>query len=130
MRILASLVVAALGIGPAQAAPPEPPAAVTVIAARSLDAPGALDALRESNPAHYERAVTILGLASEMPCEGLPRVLRTREAEAASIACRPSRVFTSWPAKREVSFTLDGTLYSARVELRQREKLEPLQRRP
>src|SRR4051812_47125230 len=125
MRILNALVIAALGLGVAQAEERFPPPPVAVITAMSLDRPGALDALREANPGHYERAVAILGLASEMPCEGVPEVLRAQQLEATSIACRPSVIFTSWPAKREVSFALDGIRYTARVELRERERMEP-----
>jgi hypothetical protein len=128
MRIMAGMAVAALGIGAAQAVEPQELAAVRVVSPWTLDTPGALAALKESNPGHYQRAVAILELASEMPCEGAPRILQT-QVEAASVACRASRIYTSWPAQRDVSFVLDDTLYSARVVLREREKLTPLQPR-
>ena len=126
MRIALGLAVTALGIGCAHAVTPAELAAVRVASPHSLDGPGALEALKASNPGHYTRAVAILELASEMPCEGAPRILQT-QVEAASVACRASRIYTSWPAQRDVTFVLDDTLYSARVVLREREKLAPLQ---
>ena len=126
MRIATGLVMAALGIGCAYAVTPEELAAVRVVTPFSLDTPGAMSALKTSNPGHYARAVAILELASEMPCEGEPRILQT-QVEAARVACRPANIYTSLPAKRDVTFVLDDTLYRARVVLREREKLEPVQ---
>jgi hypothetical protein len=126
MRIAMGLVASALGIGCAHAVDDEALPGVRVVSPHSLDRPGALDALKANNPSHYTRAVAILELASEMPCEGAPRILQT-QGEAAQVACRASRIYTSWPAQRDVTFVLDDTLYSARVVLRERERLAPLQ---
>ena len=125
MRIVNGLVLAALGIGAAQAIEPAELAGVKVVFPQNLDRPGALEALKAANPAHYTRAVAILELASEMPCDSAPQVLQV-QAEAASVACRGSNIYLSWPAQRDVTFVLDETLYSARIVLKEREKLAPL----
>jgi len=91
----------------------------------ALDRPGALEKLKATNPDHYQRAVGILRVASDMPCEGVPRVIQA-DFKAALAQCEGAMIRTSWPAQREVAFVLDGTRYSARVFLNQREALTPL----
>ena len=91
----------------------------------SLDKPGALAALEASNPDHYARAVGILRVASDMPCEGLPRVIQA-DFKAALDQCEGAILRTSWPAQRDVAFVLDGTRYTKRVTLSEREVLTPL----
>ena len=127
MKMLGGVLVAALCIGSAQAIEPAElaAAAVKVIFPQNLDRPGALAALKAANPGHYARAVAILELASEMPCDSNPQVLQV-QAEAASVACRGSNVYMSWPAQRDVTFVLDETMYSARVVLKERERLQAL----
>jgi hypothetical protein len=92
-----------------------------------LDAPGALEALRAANPEHYARAVGILRVAAEMPCEGLPRVIQA-DFQAALAQCRGALLLTSWPAQRDVSFVLGDTLYAARITLVERERITPARR--
>lgn len=129
MRIAAWFVLT-LAAGPVAAADsPGTPAPIRVLqpfeSSVSLDRPGALDALKAANPAHYERAVGILRVASEMPCEGLPRVIQA-DFQAVLAQCEGAMLRTSWPAKRDVAFVLDGTRYTARVTLTEREVLVPL----
>lgn len=90
-----------------------------------LDGPGALEALKATNPDHYRRAVGILRVASDMPCDGVPRVIQA-DFNAVLAQCEGATIRTSWPAQRDVAFVLDGTRYSARVFLNEREALVPL----
>ena len=124
---LASLLLAACAATAAAADDLAPPAAPAfrLIASISLDRPGALEALRATNPDHYRRAVGILRVAREMPCEGLPRVIQA-DYQAALAQCEGALIRTSWPAQRDVAFVLDGTRYNKRVFLDAREALVPL----
>ena len=95
----------------------------------SLDRPGAMEALKAANPDHYRRAVGILRVASDMPCEGVPRVIQA-DFNAALAQCEGATIRTSYPAQRDVAFVLDGTRYTKRVVLNEREVLVPLANTP
>ena len=129
MRIAALLLPACLAPAAVAAEPMDLEAPVRVIVpferSVSLDRPGALEALKASNPDHYVRAVGILRVASDMPCEGLPRVIQA-DFKAALSQCEGALLKTSWPAQRDVAFVLDGTRYTKRVFLNARESLVPL----
>ena len=90
----------------------------TALAAASpevnLDAPGALDALRTANRAHYDRVVAALDAAQLQPCETLPRVLKA-SIRADDIRCNSALLLTSFPAKRHISFRLDDVTYVSNV---------------
>ena len=128
MRI-ASLLLASCAAAAAAAGPVDLKVPIHVVrpydVSISLDRPGALEALQASNPDHYRRAVGILRVASDMPCEGVPRVIQA-DFNAALAQCEGATIRTSWPAQRDVAFVLDGTRYTARVFLNEREALTPL----
>ena len=81
-----------------------------------LDSPGAMEALAATNPEHYRRAVGIIRAAQTMPCGLKLRALMARY-EARDVRCSPALLFTSYPAKRDLAFTLDATPYALRVSL-------------
>jgi len=80
-----------------------------------LNAPGALETLRRSNPAHYEKVQQILEGVLQQRDANVPRWMQTHFA-AQDVNYRPI-VLTSYPAKRRLSFTLDATRYEAVVIL-------------
>jgi hypothetical protein len=87
----------------------------TTRSAIDLDRPGALEALRERNPVEYRRIDGILRLATKMPCPGtdLPRMLKA-EFGAEDAFCSLT-VYTSYPARRRLTFSLEGTAYNSLV---------------
>ncbi|HUP28651.1 MAG TPA: hypothetical protein VM122_00655 [Usitatibacter sp.] len=107
--------------------------AVAQVAANSyspgtrLDRPGALEALAATNPGHYQRAVEIIRAAQTMPC-GLRLRALLAEYEAHDVRCSPALIFTSYPAKRDLAFTLDDTPYALRVSLVDDAVLSPARR--
>ena len=91
---------------------------LTAGAATDLSRPGALDAIREQHPERFARIEGILRAAERLPCmtPEFERAMKTgHEAEAARCSVM---LKTSYPAKRMVSFTLDGTRYVATVTMR------------
>ena len=80
-----------------------------------LDRPGALEALERSNPAHAAKVRLILEGVARTPDSDVPRWMRVafdvRDVDYAPI------VLTSHPAKRRLSFLLDGTRYAAVIVL-------------
>jgi hypothetical protein len=100
--LLASLWVAVAGAG-------------AVIPRRSidLDQPGALETLQRSNPTHHAKIQKILDRLPRQPDAKVPRWIQTN-FDARDATYGPM-VLTSFPPKRRVSFTLDGTRYEAIV---------------
>jgi hypothetical protein len=97
------------------------PAAAQVTAHASppgvrLDQPGALEALAIANPEHHRRALEIIRVAQAMPC-GLELRALLAEYNAHGVRCSPALILTSYPAKRDLAFTLDDTPYALRVTL-------------
>ena len=80
-----------------------------------LDAPGVLEALEQTNPAHYGIVRTILAEVFLRPDIEVPRWLRA-SFNAQGVDYRPI-VLTSHPPKRRLSFTLDDTRYVAVIVL-------------
>lgn len=80
-----------------------------------LDAPGALAALQQSNPAHYVKVRTILDDVLRRKDADVPRWLRTR-FDARDVSYQPV-VLTSYPPKRRLSFALDDTHYLVVITL-------------
>ena len=80
-----------------------------------LDAPGALEALEQTNPAHYAIVRTILAEVFLRPDIEVPRWLRV-SFNAQGVDNRPI-VLTSHPPKRRLSFTLDDARYVAVIVL-------------
>ena len=79
-----------------------------------LDAPGALDALRASNPDHYGRVLAVLDAAQLQPCETLPAMLKAK-ARADGVRCHGALLLTSFPPKRHLAFRLDDVDYVSNV---------------
>jgi hypothetical protein len=80
----------------------------------NLDAPGALDKLRASNPDHYDRVVAAINAAQLHPCETLPDMLKA-SIRAEGVRCRGAILMTSFPAKLHFAFTLDRVTYVSNV---------------
>ena len=81
----------------------------------NLNEPGALEALQRDNPAHYQTVRQILDNILKQPESQVPRWLQTT-FNAKDV--RYIRVLlTSYPPKRDLSFTLDDTRYKARLTL-------------
>ena len=90
-----------------------------------LDEPGALDAIRQSNPEHYRKISAILETAKEYPCQS-ERFGRVIEAafDARDGHCSLA-LKTSYPAQRNLAFTLGKTRYVAVVRMKDHPKLVP-----
>jgi hypothetical protein len=96
-----------------------PAAAFDVI---SLDRPGALEAIEATNPDHHQRLVGILRASQEMPCASDHLYRLVVDYDARDARCSKT-LLTSLPAKRRLSFTLDGQAYVATVEVTERARL-------
>jgi len=80
-----------------------------------LNAPGALEALQQSRPAHFEKVRKILEGVLQRPETEVPLSMRVSFG-ARNIDYRPV-VLTSLPPQRRLSFALDDTRYEAFVTL-------------
>jgi hypothetical protein len=80
-----------------------------------LDAPGALDGLRQSNPAHFEAVRRILDGVLERPDATVPRWMQVSFG-ARDVSYVPV-LLTSAPPKRRLSFVLDDTRYETVLTL-------------
>lgn len=76
-----------------------------------LDAPGAMDDVRRTNPDRYHRIAQIRDAATRIPCF-TPTFRRTLQAkfDARDSACSFA-LMTSFPGKRHLTFTLDDARY-------------------
>jgi len=75
-----------------------------------LDRPGALDALRHENPAHYAKVEKILNEAPRKPYPSISGWVRT-EFDARDV--NTSHLLkTSYPAQTRLSFRLDDVVYT------------------
>jgi hypothetical protein len=72
-----------------------------------------LDAIRQSDPARYERIAEVLRVAEAQPCQTAPQVLKTKLDVDAK--CQGYVVYTSLPPKTVLHFTLEGTDYDTFV---------------
>ena len=80
-----------------------------------LDQPGALQALEQTNPAHYAKVRLILQGVTRNPDSDVPRWVRVG-FDARDVSYIPV-VLTSHPPKRRLSFALDDTRYEAVIVL-------------
>jgi hypothetical protein len=80
-----------------------------------LNAPGALESLQQSRPAHFEKVRKILAGVLARPDTEVPRWMEV-SFDARDVNYRPV-VLTSHPPKRRLSFALDDTRYEAVVTL-------------
>jgi hypothetical protein len=71
------------------------------------------EAIRAQDPARYEKILGILRVAQVEPCQTLPQILRTQYRVNAS--CHAYQVYTSFPAKTLLNFTVEDTDYVAFV---------------
>ncbi|MBI4524661.1 MAG: hypothetical protein HY695_12720 [Deltaproteobacteria bacterium] len=81
----------------------------------NLNQPGALEALQQSNPKHYEKVRRILEGLFQQPDAAVPRWIQTN-FDARNVSYAPI-LLTSDPPKRRLSFALDDTRYEAVVTL-------------
>jgi hypothetical protein len=90
-----------------------------------LDRPGVLGELKDQHPQRYQAVIAVLRASEHAPCQGSElEVLKTR-FNVRDLECG-MLLFTSYPAKRHVSFELDGTNYAATVVLKDAETLQPI----
>ena len=80
-----------------------------------LNAPGALEALQRSNPAHYDKVRRIFEGILQQPDTNVPRWIQVN-FDARDVTYAPI-VLTSHPPKRRLSFALDATRYEAVIVL-------------
>ena len=86
-----------------------------VVRQGNLNRPGALETLRASNPSHYKIVLNVLDGLKQRPDEDVPRWIQTNfQASSASYSLY---LLTSFPAQKDLSFTLGDTQYRARVTL-------------
>jgi hypothetical protein len=90
-----------------------------------LDQPDALSQLKQQHPQRYQAVTAVLRASEHTPCEaGEIEVLKTR-FNVRDLECG-MMIYTSYPAKRHVSFELDGTQYAATVVLKDAESVQPI----
>jgi hypothetical protein len=88
-----------------------------------LDRPGVLDQLKLQHPQRYQAVGALLHAFEHPACQGSELELLKTRFNIGDIECGMF-LFTSYPAKRRVSFELDGTSYAATVELKDTEALQ------
>lgn len=81
----------------------------------SLNAPGAMERIKAANPAHYEAIQGIVAGLARNPHATDPRWIQT--SFGAKDVSYGMALLTSYPPKRDIGFTLDGTRYQGRVTL-------------
>ena len=75
-----------------------------------LDDQATWDALKREQPQRYEKILEIIRIAEAEPCETAPAVIKTKLAVKAK--CQAMIVYTSYPAKTWLQFTLEDTSYA------------------
>ena len=80
-----------------------------------LNAPGAMDALAQDNPAHYAKVEKILADISRRSPESVPRWMKSEFG--AEHVTFPALLKTSDPAQRSLSFTLQTTRYEVTLRV-------------
>lgn len=78
-----------------------------------LDDSSVYDAIRAKDPARYEKIIDVLKVAQLEPCESVPQILKTQYNIKSS--CHAYQVYTSFPAKTRLHFTVEDTDYVAFV---------------
>lgn len=91
----------------------------------NLNAAGAMEKLRTSNPKHYERIQQIVNGLGERQTDDVPRWIQTTfEAKDVSYS---AILLVTHPPQRDLSFVLEGTMYRAVVTLDdKRAKIYPI----
>lgn len=80
-----------------------------------LDKPGALEALQQSNPGHYDKVREIVAGVVTQPDPDVPRWIQVKFA-GRDVQYAPV-VMTSFPPQRRLAFALDDTRYHVVVTL-------------
>jgi hypothetical protein len=106
---------AALAPAPEPSGAPAPASTTSRIV--YLDGPASLARLKETDPAHYPRVQQILAAADVLCAPGPATVHDAGRPSGAR--CEAMLLRTSYPPKRQISFTLDDTHYVALVVLTQ-----------
>jgi hypothetical protein len=89
-----------------------------------LDRPGVLNQLKQQHPQRYQSVSALLRASERAPCRGSEIELLKTRFNIRDLECG-MMVFTSYPARRHVSFELDGVSYEATVVLKGDDKLQP-----
>ena len=89
-----------------------------------LDKPGALEALQQLNPMHYEKIQQIVTGILQQPDVAVPGWMRAN-FDARGVLYSQIEM-TSYPPKRRLSFELDDTRYVVVVTLTREGKITPL----
>lgn len=76
-----------------------------------------LEKLKESNPDHALRAERIMADAEEI-CKPGPNEVQNARYAAKDVRCEGMLLRTSYPAQRQIGFTLDGVRYVALVAVK------------
>ena len=107
-----STVLAIFAVGASFAGAPLAHAGPAVI---DLNEPGAIDSLARDNPDHHAKVRKILADVARLPPETVPQWMNA-EFGARDVSF-PALLKTSDPAKRSLSFVLEGTRYEAVVQV-------------
>jgi hypothetical protein len=89
-----------------------------------LDRPGVLDQLKQQHPKRYQGVSALLRASEHAPCQGSEIEVLKARFDVKDFECG-MMLFTSYPAKRHVSFELDGVNYEATVEFKDSETVQP-----
>lgn len=81
----------------------------------NLNRPGVLENIRTKNPSHYGIIMSVLDGLKQRPDEDVPQWIVTHFQ--ASTASYSPYVLTSFPGQKDLSLTLSGTRYFARITL-------------
>ena len=90
-----------------------------------LDRPGVLDELKLQHPQRYQAVGALLHAFEHPACQGSELELLKTRFNVKDLECG-MLLLTSYPAKRHVSFELDGVNYAATVELKDAETLQSI----
>lgn len=113
MKVLTAAILSTLAF----AAPAERAIPITVPVV-DLTLPGAMDALRDSDPDRFRRVLKALEKQSSMPCKySGPYLVQATPLDPRVATCGV-QLYTSYPAKRRVSVWVDATIYEALVTVR------------
>jgi hypothetical protein len=90
-----------------------------------LDRPGVLNQLKQQHPQRYQSVSAVLRASERAPCPSSEVELLKTRFNVRDLECS-MMVFTTYPARRHVSFELDGISYEATVVLKGDDKVQPI----
>jgi hypothetical protein len=90
-----------------------------------LDRPGVLEELKLQHPQRYQAVSALLRASEHAACRGGELELLKTRFNIKDLECG-MMLLTSYPAKRHVSFELEGFNYAATVELKDAETVQPI----